>query len=499
MSVKGAAAGEADVPTMPSRRRSVVAVGFASGLLYVSLAATPRLIQEPPVRTGSSFLGFAVGIHVLATIALFALFAVLLSRCATNELTRNERVVAFAFPIAFNLFFISVDPGLSVDLLSYISHGYIGTALGGNPLVDPSFIVANTSLGRELASFGWRPVHPASPYGPLWTHIEEAIVGSVDGVRMQMVALKTIVVVASLGSALLIWKILGRVSPHYRLMGTLAYLWNPVVIVEVAGEGHNDPLMVFLVLLALLVTIRGRTAAGLVAMSLSVMTKYVPLVLAPPQVVYLWRARPSTKRFAQQVGVGIAAMLILGIVLFMGFWDGTETWTAVRNAAALGSTGSTRSLVSYVVSGLFPDPSATVVDVAILAVSAVLLSLAAWSVRGEDDLLRACAIVSVVYLFLASPTYWPWYVVLPVGLLALVPRGDALTLLFAISLGSRLAAPLDVVFFHQVLGPRTYYAIAWILGLGLPLLAVVILSSRGSSPFALPTDGQPDLSREADR
>src|ERR671934_246259 len=56
---------------------------------------------------------------------------------------------------------------------------------------------------------------------------------------------RLVVVAASLGSALLIWKILGDVRPGHQFVGTLAYLWNPLIVVEVATEGHNDSLVVF--------------------------------------------------------------------------------------------------------------------------------------------------------------------------------------------------------------------------------------------------------------
>jgi len=29
-------------------------------------------------------------------------------------------------------------------------------------------------------------------------------------------------------------------------------------------------------------------------------------------------------------------------------------------------------------------------------------------------LLRACAVVAVVYMLVASPSFWPWYALLPV-------------------------------------------------------------------------------------
>jgi hypothetical protein len=106
-----------------------------------------------------------------------------------------------------------------------------------------------------------------------------------------------------------------------------------------------------------------------------------------------------------------------------------------------------------------------------------LAALAA-SVTDARSLLLSCAWVSTAYLLLVSPTYWPWYAVLPVALLALTPQGLSVQLLVAVSLGSRLAAPLDMVFVHQLVDRRMYLLLTWCAGVGLPLLLLALTLAR---------------------
>ena len=462
-------------------------IGAASALLYAVIAVAQRgWLDGSPGRDGPSMFRLDLLVFVFSTFLLFTLFAALLLRVRRNPPSRDARVLAIAFPVAFNLLFVFVPPSVSIDLLSYISHGYIATTLDSNPHVDPSSSVAQTPVASELARYGWRPVHPASPYGPLWTRVEAAVVQGFDGVRQQMIALKLVVVVASFGSALLIWRILGTVRPEHQLVGTLAYLWNPVIVVEVAAEGHNDSLMVFFVLLALLLTIRGRAAGGVIAMSLGVLTKYLPLLFMPLQVVYLWRARSTTTRFAKQIAAGVAAAAILATVLFAGLWAGTQTFAALRTGTGPGSSGSTRTVIHLALSRIAPGSIDAIVDVAVVIAFALFLSVAAWFVTGRDDLLRACASVSLAYLLFASPSYWPWYAMLPVALLAVAPSRNALLVLFAVSLGSRLAAPLDLLFVDAVIGRRAYYATTWVLAIGVPLLVAIVAHLRRRSLFMAP-------------
>lgn len=466
--------------TISPQKRTVLIVGAVSAVLYAVTAAAQRRWLQDSADSDASLFWVDVVVFVIATLLLFALFAALLRRFRWDPPASDIRILAIVFPVAFNVLLVFVPPSTSIDLLSYVSHGYIATELDGNPHLVPSSGVAQTPLGAELMRYGWRPVHPASPYGPLWTRVEAAV-GVVDGLGGQMVALKLVVVAASLGSALLIWRILGDVRPEHQFVGTVAYLWNPLIVVEVAAEGHNDSLMVFFVLLALFLTIRGRASTGFGAMFLGVLTKYVPLLFVPLQLLYSWRTRASTSRFARQLAAGVAAAAILATVLFGGLWAGSRTFDAVRAAAEPGSSGSTRTMVELAFSRIGSGTVEAIVDVAVIIAFTVFVGVVAWFVQGKDDLLRACAIVSLAYLFVASSSYWPWYAVLPVALLAVAPMRNALLLLFAVSLGSRLAAPLDLLFVDGVFGRRVYFTATWVLAIGLPLVVAVVVHLRRST------------------
>jgi hypothetical protein len=79
----------------------------------------------------------------------------------------------------------------------------------------------------------------------------------------------------------------------------------------------------------------------------------------------------------------------------------------------------------------------------------------------------------VIYT-LFSPAYWPWYVVLPVAFLALSPHGILLVLLVAMSLGSRLVAPVNSLYVDEVIGRPAFFLLTWLGAVGMPLLAVLV-------------------------
>jgi alpha-1,6-mannosyltransferase len=481
----GVALPEPDRPEHVSGKnaRSLLFIGAASGVLYGVVEITQRAIQQRPSAGALGAVPVAFGLYLLATIGLFALFAVLLRMCRRGAINaRRTLVLALGFPVLFNVLFVLTPPNLSIDLLSYISHGYIRANLDGNPYIDPSSIVANTPLGPELSRYGWRPVHPVSPYGPAWTHIETAAAEAFDGVRAQMVALKLVVVASSLGNALLIWKITGRVRPEHQLFGALAYLWNPVVIVEIAGEGHNDAVMVFFVLLSLFLIIRERSSGSVIALSLGVLIKYLPVLLAPPQAVYLWRTRHRTARLIAHIAAGAAIAAVLTVASFAQLWAGVDTWRGVRLTAGLGDTGSTPTVVVEVMSRVVPVAAAEPAMFALLIAGfAAFLWVRASSVVDAGSLLRACASIVLVYLLFVSPSYWPWYAVLPIALMALVPTSAFLPVLIAISAGSRCVAPLDVMFVHGAIGRRLFLLLTWGGGVGVSIVVLVACLASSSA------------------
>jgi alpha-1,6-mannosyltransferase len=451
--------------------RQLLVIGPLSGVLYVVTCSAQRALSRDPGPGGTTAVYLQLVLYAAATLGLFGLYCWLLRLCKQGELRRlNVRVVALGLPMLFTGLFLLATPSLTIDTLSYISHGYISAELGQNPYEVPSRAVTKTPLGPELASYGWRPVHPVSPYGPVWTQVEAAVVRAADDVGTQIVVMKLIAAVFSLASAVLIWIILGRVSPDHQMFGTIAYLWNPLIIVELAGEGHNDALMVFFTLLALALTVRGQTTGSIAAMSLGALTKYLPLIFFPLQIMYLWRTRTNVRRLIRQLVMGTALSAGIAALTFAPVWTGAQTFAGVRMTGQLGHTGSTQTVLAELLSRVgLTSATSTIVSVVAVTTFAVFLVLKVRSVIDARHLLRASAWVAVFYVLLASPSYWPWYAVLPVALMALVSQGILLPLLVSLSIGARLVAPLDQMFVHEVIGRPTFLLTTWLGAVAMPL------------------------------
>ena len=469
----------------------VAAVGLASAALY----AVTELAQRGLFRNGLELevagvtrawdprdggaLAVQLTVYAAATIALLGLYALLLRRVRRDGLTGRALRLAVAIPILFNVALLFVRPFASIDLFTYMAWGAIGALPDGNPYVTGTGAVAPTELGGDLAEYGWRPVADVAPYGPVWIHVLTGVMEATQDVYTALVLLKLVVVAASLGTAWLIWTTLGRVRPEWQLLGTLAYLWNPVIVVELAAEGHNEAPAAFFALAAVALAVRTRVAASLGSLLLAALTKFVPLILLPAHLVYLWRrmgARTLARRTALAAALGAAATAAL-----YGFlWAGTQTFEGLRIMRELGVVPSLAG--SF---GAAASPYVSGADAAEAAAFALGLGFAAYVVlqslraRDAETFLRACGRIALAYVLVASAVYWPWYVTLPLALLVLVPAAEVLVLVVAVSLGARLAAPLDVLGVNEwIAWPEQIFA-ATLLCVVLLLVFFLAVASRG--------------------
>jgi hypothetical protein len=101
--------------------------------------------------------------------------------------------------------------------------------------------------------------------------------------------LKGLVTVAFLGCAWIIERIARRNKPQAVLEALYLFAWNPLVLLLAVGDGHNDIVMMAVVLLAFGFLLRESWTLAFVALALSVWIKYVSVIFLPLFVLYAWR------------------------------------------------------------------------------------------------------------------------------------------------------------------------------------------------------------------
>ncbi len=148
------------------------------------------------------------------------------------------------------LLFLSPPLALT-DIFNYVNYGRMEVVHHLNPYTSTPIVEPHNDPSFDLSN--WH--HLLSPYGPTFTLITFAVVPL--GVAASFWALKLILMAASLGTVLLLWKC-ARLLGREPVQAIVFLGLNPVVLIWGLGGDHNDFIMMFLVVLGFYLLLLGR-------------------------------------------------------------------------------------------------------------------------------------------------------------------------------------------------------------------------------------------------
>src|SRR5262249_40950080 len=123
---------------------------------------------------------------------------------------------------------------------------------------------------------------------------------------------------------------LRRIAPERALAGALLLGWNPVVLYETWGNGHNDVAMIFWVLLAAVLINRKRYTLGSLSLVAGALIKFIPVLLIPAAMLIGYRnLEKSSSRVGFIFGTSVGALLIT-ILAYLPFWNGLASFSMGR-------------------------------------------------------------------------------------------------------------------------------------------------------------------------
>lgn len=232
----------------------------------------------------------------------FVLYAVAVSAAGRGKLTASG-VWRIALVITA-LLWLSY-PAFSYDVFNYMFTAKTVLVYHKNPyLVIP---LDFTGVEPWLSFMRW--THLPSAYTPLWilTTLPFYLMGL--GYFLPILwSIKLIACLAFLWAVSLIGQILARIEPKKAAIGMAIFALNPLVVIETLVSGHNDILMMALVLWAVLLMLEEKKIASWLILSFSAATKLMTVFAAPVMVVCFGRTFKAWRQW-------LLAAMTVGFIL----------------------------------------------------------------------------------------------------------------------------------------------------------------------------------------
>jgi alpha-1,6-mannosyltransferase len=422
--------------------------------------------------------------HTPTTLAWYGVvFAAYLASIFWAERRKSASLtIIWGGAIAFRLLLLFTTPSLSDDVYRYLWDGYVtnhGVSPYAYPIDSPELDHLDIPL-RALANHSWM----ASPYLPTAQFL---FTGLTRWLPLHPAIFQISMVIFDLLTGLLLINLLNLSRlPTQRV---LLYLWNPLVIIEVAHGAHLDAWMIFLTMLSLWLTFssnRSKMSTWLapVTLALATLTKFMPVLLLP---ILFWRWR-----WGQLVLYGLVTFVLLFPFGLQAGWgltgplDGSGLFGAVRIYADQWNFNS--GLFHWLEANYLPDLG--VVETFEWAKRLALLALLAITVvvwfqaRRRPDVrpaLRLMAVPFMAYLLLTT-TVHPWYALILLAFIPFLPPASAESPWRWLSVAPWLylsaALPLSYLTY---LNPLDFRELEWVRRVEwLPTLALLAVWMMGS-------------------
>src|SRR5437870_5319756 len=321
------------------------------------------------------------GPHFMASLTLAGIVYLLAIRefFATPRFPRRVVVIGIVLAAVWHIEFLRVPSGADDDIHRYVWDGRL-QRLGYNPYIvvpsDPAAKGLHTPETRNLNNPDLPSPYPAG--AQLFFRVVTAI-------HESTFALKVAFVVCELAIILVLLDLLRRKQGAHLV---LAFAWNSLLAIEVAGSGHIEIVGALLLLVSAAALVRRWRTTAAVGLGLAIAVKLLPVVLLP---LYWKRVRIRDAALA-------AAVVGLLYVPFL-----------THGRIPIGSLGT------YVQSFRFNGPVFAALDrVAppqLLAALAVLVGLvtATWLRSAAPEWSPGAFAWPMAASLLCSPVVFPWY------------------------------------------------------------------------------------------
>ncbi len=403
--------------------------------IYFAIAAVDNLRNHVPMFLISYAILFALYLTAARRYFGFGHAA----RNAEPLSAKEILLFGIAFGVIFRITLLMSTPALSEDIYRYIWDGKIANQ-GFNPFHYPP-------NAEELSSFRDTEIYPQINHKEIPTIYppgSQLLFQGLYRIHPSLRLFKAAFVAFDLLTIWMLYLLLQEVGSHVTRL--LIYVWNPLVIVEIAGNGHADILAIFFAMVSFYLLFKKHSLRATTTLALSFLCKFFALLILP----ILTFAKKDRKLLVLLLFALLIVLFYLpyadaGENLFRGLWVYGNKWEFNDSIFAI-ILSAVKALLpkSWIIHfmikpyGYSPDDPTTLatrgLDLALIiskVIAAVILAgiLIYFLKRVKTDFQREgnhwIAKLGLIFfgtLFLLSPTVQPWYLCWLVPFITLVPN-----------------------------------------------------------------------------
>jgi alpha-1,6-mannosyltransferase len=400
---------------------------FGSGLIYglgfAKIANLFSLYERPLLNLYTLPHGGEDGLlRVLLAFMVLTILYWWAWRLARHLHGKTAWGIVIAGSLVLGIILLLIYPFDATDLFDNVLRGRILGIYGGNPFLGSTARYAGDPFYTYIGWRGW-----ASAYGPGWELTSSLVARLVgDGMIANVLAYKILPGIFLLVSVGVVAVILREIAPRQALAGTLLLAWNPIVLYETWGNGHNDMAMVFWMLLSMLAVLKQRYTLAILALVAGALFKFIPVLLIPPVLVLGLRAQPTFRRrliFLAQVTL-LSALLVT--IAYAPFWEGIKVLN-IKSRENLYTSSLPSIAFNLLVAQDWPKrEAATLVSHTALALTSLFVLWRSWKVWKRpvfDEIVNTSALILLFYLMISCLWFQNWYSLWPLGLAPLLKPG----------------------------------------------------------------------------
>ena len=401
----------------------LITLGLVSECFYLfyllhtfPLQSSYQGLTDMGIMNGYSHSGFMAFLLIFSL--LFGLL-ILSRRAAFLPQKKATLYLILGFGCCFACTSVLVYPMNAIDIFGYIAQSRVLVLYHANPMVVAPAQYTQDSLIHSLGSFVASPL----PYGPLSILIEAIpTVFAGPNLLANLLLLKGFSALFLLGSSYIAYQITARIEPKMALAAALFLAWNPFMQLEYVVNAHNDIIVIFFLLLAILAYINNWHVAALVLALLSSLVKYSTL---PLLLIFFVGSIFSYKSANDRAKYALLAYIVTAIVaaLFvLPFWMGAQTFASLAIMARGPLYSFNMFLNDLSMQKITFDQS----EMLGLGIFGGCYLYALWlASRRQGGLLAGCFLCLFALLAFATTYVQPWYIVWACIPASLIPHRTA--------------------------------------------------------------------------